>query len=264
MSFRVLLGCLGLGLELLAGCAPQGAVPGRFVAERIPVADEVSQYTTDARPDGAVGGNGVEQLQADVASALAKRGDSAEADGALSATASWALSEVNQGHPVDVISVEGACRHFGFGGVVMSLAAFGKDRRGRANPPRHQRLALVDAAHFRGRDLQLRATRQPAVGAQRTHLSAHHIGNTGRALVGSSAGWSSSGFKPPALRNPGKSSFSTLGIAPAQQDVPGPGCYPCTPLHKRAFSSFSESAFKSVRNTQWRSYRSPPHGDGCI
>ena len=117
----------GLGLALLAGCAAQA--PGRFVAETIPVPDEVSRYTTEPQPDGAVGGHGVERLQADVASALAKRGDRAEADGALSAAASWALSEVNKGHALDLIALEAASRHFGFGGILISLAAFGMDQQ---------------------------------------------------------------------------------------------------------------------------------------
>ncbi|MEI9954351.1 MAG: hypothetical protein WDO74_36615 [Pseudomonadota bacterium] len=97
--------------------------------ESIPVPDDVSQYTTEARPDGAVGGPGVEQLQADVAGALVNRGDHAQADGALSAAASWALSEVNQGHAVDLIAIEAASRHFGFGGILISLAAFGMQQQ---------------------------------------------------------------------------------------------------------------------------------------
>lgn len=120
-------GWLGLGLAFLVGCTAQ--VPGRFVAESIPVPDDVAQYTTEAQPAGAVGGVGVEQLQADVAGALAKRGDHAQADGALSAAASWTLSEVNQGHAIDLIAVESASRHFGFGGILISTAAFGMQQR---------------------------------------------------------------------------------------------------------------------------------------
>jgi len=114
---------LVLGLVFVAGCVP--TKPGRFVGESIPVADEVGHYTTEAQPDGAVGGPGVERLQADVAGALAKRGDHAQADGALSATASWLLSEVNKGHAIDLGGIETASRHFGFGGVLISFAAFG-------------------------------------------------------------------------------------------------------------------------------------------
>ncbi len=116
-----------LGLAFIAGCTPQ--VPGRFVAESIPVPDDVSLYTTEAPPDGAVGGPGVERLQVEVAGALVKRGDHAEADGALSATASWLLSEVNKGHTIDLMAIETASRHFGFGGILISFAAFGMQQQ---------------------------------------------------------------------------------------------------------------------------------------
>jgi uncharacterized protein YkwD len=119
-----LRGLVVLGVLLGVGCASQSALPSRFPAESIPVPDDVAQYSTAAQPEGAVGGGGVEQLQADVASALAKRGEHAQADGALSATASWALSEVNKGHSVDLIAVELAARHFGFAGILISMAAF--------------------------------------------------------------------------------------------------------------------------------------------
>ncbi|HWZ91348.1 MAG TPA: CAP domain-containing protein [Polyangiaceae bacterium] len=119
-----LRGLVVLGALFGMGCTLQSAVPGRFPAESISVPDDVSQYSTAAQPDGAVGGGGVEQLQADVASALAKRGEHADADGALSAAASWALSEVNKGHPVDLIAIDLASRHFGFAGILISMAAF--------------------------------------------------------------------------------------------------------------------------------------------
>ncbi|MEI9938616.1 MAG: CAP domain-containing protein [Pseudomonadota bacterium] len=116
-----------LGLALGVGCASQGA--GRFVVESIPVPDAVPQYTTEAQPAGAVGGPGVERLQADVAGALVERGDHAQADGGLSAAASWALSEVNQGHTVDLVAIEAASRHFGFGGILISIAVFGMQQQ---------------------------------------------------------------------------------------------------------------------------------------
>lgn len=106
-----------------AGCAVQNA-PARFPVESISVPEEGTSYSTDARPDGAVGGQGVERLQAELAAALAKRGDRAEPDGALSATASWALREVHQSRSVDSISADAASRHFGFGGVVLGLLWF--------------------------------------------------------------------------------------------------------------------------------------------
>jgi uncharacterized protein YkwD len=125
MAFRGLFGLVVLGFALGVGCTPPNAAPGRFVTEPISVPDEVAQYTTVAQPDGAVGGPGIEQLQADVARALVERGDHAEPDGALGATASWVLSDVNKGHSVDLIAAEAASRRFGFGGVIVSLVAFG-------------------------------------------------------------------------------------------------------------------------------------------
>jgi uncharacterized protein YkwD len=106
-----------------AGCAMQSG-PARFPVESISVPEEGKSYSTDARPDGAVGGDGIERVQAQLAAALAKRGDHAQPDGALSATASWALREVHQGRSVDSISAEAASRHFGFGGVVSGLIWF--------------------------------------------------------------------------------------------------------------------------------------------
>jgi len=94
------------------------------VVERIPVPDEAATvYMSEARPDGAVGGPGIEALRAEVAAALAERGTPAEADGALSAAASWALRELTQGRRLDPISLETISRRFGFGGVFLGLAA---------------------------------------------------------------------------------------------------------------------------------------------
>src|SRR6478609_1144921 len=115
-----------LALAFVAACAPQK--PSRFVSESIPVADGVSLYTTEAQPDGAVGGPGIERLQADIESALLKRGDHAQADGGLGATASWLLNELNQGHAVDSGAVEVASRRYGFAGVLSSFAGFGIDQ----------------------------------------------------------------------------------------------------------------------------------------
>jgi len=88
-------------------------------------------YSTDARSEDAVAGNGAGELEAEVRADLAKRGDQAIADGALTATASWVLREVNQGRTVGAIGADVASRHFGFAGVVFSLAAY-DSRQGQA------------------------------------------------------------------------------------------------------------------------------------
>jgi uncharacterized protein YkwD len=126
MSFRAWLGLvLALALTCLGGCAAlQGpAAPGRFPVESIELPAHVPTYATRAQPDTAPG-TGAEKLRAEIAAALAKRGEKAELDGALSATASWGLREVHEGRGVDLIGAEAASRHFGFGGVVMVFMAF--------------------------------------------------------------------------------------------------------------------------------------------
>ncbi|HYQ44245.1 MAG TPA: CAP domain-containing protein [Polyangiaceae bacterium] len=129
MFHRTLRGWLVLGfaLTLSVGCSKQ--LTARFVPEPIPVPDAVSLYMSEARPEGAVGGRGIEQLEADVVAALAKRGDHAQPDGALSAAASWALSEANQGRSVDAIATEAAARRFGFGGIVIATVVVGMDQQ---------------------------------------------------------------------------------------------------------------------------------------
>lgn len=123
MSLR---GWLGLLLTLSCfGCtALRGpAEPGQFPVESIEVPGSVAQYSTAPQPDGTLGGPS-EKLRADIAAALAERGEKAELDGALGATASWGLREAHEGRAVDLIGVEAASRHFGFGGVLMVFMAF--------------------------------------------------------------------------------------------------------------------------------------------
>lgn len=116
-----------LGIACGAGCAaPQGRVV-RAPGEHIAVPDEVEQYSTDATPDGVLGGEGRERLAADVAAAVAARGAQASPDGALAATASWILREVNLGHPLNQSATEAQARRFGYAGVIVSMAGFGLD-----------------------------------------------------------------------------------------------------------------------------------------
>ena len=107
---------------LVAACAPPP--PASFPKESISVPDDVDHYATEPRPDGAVGGPGIDQVQVEIADALAKRGDHAELDGSLGATASWALRRVYESRPIDAVGGEAASRHFGFGGTFIAYLLF--------------------------------------------------------------------------------------------------------------------------------------------
>ena len=110
-----------LSIVCLHGCAAH-APQRRVRAESIDVPDEARVYSTDPRADAAAEA-GIAELAAEVTAELAKRGDKAVADGALTATARWLLREANQqrdGSP----AMDAASRHFGFAGVVTSVAVF--------------------------------------------------------------------------------------------------------------------------------------------
>jgi len=114
---------LGILLVVCGSCAglPVALAP----AERIEVPDTVASYTTDATPGGIVGGERAETLARDVAAELTKRGTNAVPDGALAATASWMLRELNEARSPGVLTTDAAARRFGFAGVIVALAGFG-------------------------------------------------------------------------------------------------------------------------------------------
>ena len=124
MSLQRWLGGLAL---FCFGCAAQPVRVASAPGEAIAVPGEVASYSTDATPGGVVGGEGSERLAADVAAEVAKRGAQASPDGALAATASWILREVNQGHQLNQSATEAQARRFGFAGVIVSMAGFGLD-----------------------------------------------------------------------------------------------------------------------------------------
>ena len=95
--------------------------PARFPVESITVPQGATEYSTQPQLDGAVGGPGALQLEVRIAKALAERGQRAEADGALAATAAWGLQELYKQHQVDPIGAEAASRHFGFSGVFLTF-----------------------------------------------------------------------------------------------------------------------------------------------
>src|SRR5688572_23088151 len=122
MTPRGLAGLLTAAL-LYLGCAAASG-PARFAQETIAVPEDSDVYSAEPRPQGVVGGSKAARLQADLVAELSERGDRVEPDGALSATASWALREVHAGHPIDLVSSDYASRHFGFGGVVFLSMVF--------------------------------------------------------------------------------------------------------------------------------------------
>jgi uncharacterized protein YkwD len=126
MVWQRWFGLVALGGACISACGGSrgSGAEVRFIAEDIPLPEEpASVYMTEARPDGAIGGPGVEKLSAEVAAALAERGTPAEADGALSAAAGWGLRELNKGRQVDPLAVETISRRFGFGGVLVGFLA---------------------------------------------------------------------------------------------------------------------------------------------
>lgn len=124
MCLRGFLGWLLLAVAVLSAACTAQPQQVRFPKESISVPDELGQYASEARPDGVVGGPGIERIQAHVVAALEKRGDHAEADGSLSATASWVLHQAHDSRTIDAVACDASSRHFGFGGVIVGYLAF--------------------------------------------------------------------------------------------------------------------------------------------
>lgn len=115
---------LGFAFLFCVGCEAANLPGARAPGEHIEVPENSALYATDARPDGVVGGADAQSLAADIAARLSQRGASAQADGALAASASWILRELNAGRSVGQMQSEAAARHFGFSGVVLAMAGF--------------------------------------------------------------------------------------------------------------------------------------------
>jgi uncharacterized protein YkwD len=123
MFWRGFLGLLAVAVTVwVAGCAPPKLAS--FPKESISVPDDLDHYSSEVRPDGVVGGPGVEQVQAEIVAALVKRGEHAQADGSLGATASWALREAHQNRGINLLGSDAASRHFGFGGQMIGYMVF--------------------------------------------------------------------------------------------------------------------------------------------
>jgi uncharacterized protein YkwD len=97
---------------------------GRANAVPVALAEPAVSYDARLKPFGVIGGDAAERLSADVKATLVARGDQAEADGSLSAVASWALQESSDNRQVDSKTVEWAVRRFGFSGVYVGFSVF--------------------------------------------------------------------------------------------------------------------------------------------
>jgi hypothetical protein len=64
------------------------------------------------------------QIGAEVVTTLTARGDEVAPDAALDATATWVLSGLEDEKKLDVFAADGASRRFGFGGIIVRVAAF--------------------------------------------------------------------------------------------------------------------------------------------
>lgn len=108
---------------VVVGCSSSPAVV-RFPVEKISVPDGSQIYTPEARPEGVVGGQRAQQVEAELVAALRERGYNPVADGALGSTASWGLRELNEGRSFGLMAVDTASRYFGFGGVPVLFMVF--------------------------------------------------------------------------------------------------------------------------------------------
>ena len=116
----------GLATALCLNCAAPPPPPPQVAPHQVttPAAPPAPRYSTDAATGGVIGGAPAKQLEAELLSELAVRGNSAAADGALAATAGWILEQLIVGRPLDQTSSEAASRRNGFAGVVLSMAGF--------------------------------------------------------------------------------------------------------------------------------------------
>jgi len=115
-------------IGLCVSCAlpsPPPSPPRIATNQAAPLAEAPGpRYSTDASPGGVVGGVPAQALEAEVRAELARRGNSAVADGKLAATAGWILHELSSERPPDQSSTEETARRHGFAGVVLSMAGF--------------------------------------------------------------------------------------------------------------------------------------------
>jgi len=113
---------IGLCLNCAAPSAPLRRAPAPHVVA--PRAAEATRYSTEPAAGGVIGGVPAQELERELVAELARRGNSAVADGALGATAGWILDELALGRSLDQSSSEATARRNGFAGVVLSMAGF--------------------------------------------------------------------------------------------------------------------------------------------
>jgi uncharacterized protein YkwD len=119
----LLLACGSTGLPE----APPAAAPAAPEERADHAAPAAAEYVGAPRPNGVVGGPDATELARSIAGALTGRGDTAEPDGALAATARWFLAEVVAGRPPTSTACERTARRFGYVGTVVTAVAFDLD-----------------------------------------------------------------------------------------------------------------------------------------
>ena len=92
--------------------------------KRVPLPPPAETYVTEARATGVAGGPDAVDVGRELAEALRQRGDVAEPDGALAATAGWFLREAVEGRQPSASDGDAVARRLGFVGSFQRAAAF--------------------------------------------------------------------------------------------------------------------------------------------
>ena len=113
---------------LLAGCA--SGLHALGVTANVEVPPDAKTYTTSKGSNGVRGGGSGKEAEALLETELEARGDAAEPDGALAATAAWALKAAYEKQPVSGAATADAAHRFGFAGMTLGwiAGAVGEER----------------------------------------------------------------------------------------------------------------------------------------
>jgi uncharacterized protein YkwD len=117
LNFLVLFGVV---IALASGCG--GAGPANRAVHGVEVPSYANVYSTQAGSNGVRGGGAATDAEHQLLAKLQARGDEAEPDAALAATAAWALRRAYQKQNVDDSNLlSTAAYRFGFAGMVQGF-----------------------------------------------------------------------------------------------------------------------------------------------